>query len=376
MVQVIDRGPSFGENIANSLGQALEGFAQQKLQRTQQRHYATGLQALGIPAESASQIAMLPPELQNTVIKSYLSASENQGLEQSLSQLLGGSQESPSQQLNDYSEMRLPSTTVHPFHSKIPEGHPAFNKQLPQQNESMQPKQSSGKSLAEILKNPRLKPEHRLQIAKLQQQKELAEQNLSASEQRESNKETKPVYEKIKKEYKASKDSEKRLGRMKELIKKGNLPNAAWGSALKTLSDGIFGFGIDLKFLTHPDSQEFNKLSKDFVKNAKDYFGSRLTDNDLNVFLQTIPDLSLTDEGKIRVINNLESFDKAADLRYNAMKEIIKENSGKRPSDLEERIEDRISSELDELAKKFKEGSASEEEEGILTKALRSTLQI
>ena len=370
MVTVVG-GTSVGGEFGKAFGDMLQTFAQQKMQKVQQRQHATGLQALGIPAEAANQIVMLPPEIQGIVVKNFLAGAENQGLNQALSELLG--QPSPQgTQLLQVQPKQINGQTVNPIYSKIPQNHPAYV-----QNNLPEPvQQQEGKSFAEILKNPRLKPEHRLQIAKLQQQKQLQEQKLTATEQKEANKETKPVYDRISKEYKASKDSEKRLGRMRELIKKGNLPNSAWASALKTLSKGIWGFGVDLGFLTHADAQEFNKLSKDFLKNAKDYFGARLTDTDLNTFLQTVPDLSQTDEGKLRVINNLESFDKAADLRYKTMKNIIKENGGRRPANLEELIDERISPELDNLAKQFKQGSESQDQENLLMKALRSVVQI
>jgi hypothetical protein len=143
---------------------------------------------------------------------------------------------------------------------------------------------------------------------------------------------------------------------MEELAKRGNLTYPLFASALETLSNGIFGFGIDMTALLHQDSQEFRKLSNDFLKDAKDTFGSRLTNYDVKTFLSTVPTLSQSHLGKLRVINNLRSFNEAALLRKKAMDQIIKENGGRRPANLDTLIEERISPKLDELAAKFKVG--------------------
>ena len=149
---------------------------------------------------------------------------------------------------------------------------------------------------------------------------------------------------------------------METLVKKGNLVGSLWGSLLETATHGIFGLGIDLHSLLHPDSQEFRKLSSDFLKDAKDTFGSRLTNYDVKTFLSTVPTLSQSDAGKLRVIRNLRSFNEAALARKKALDDIIKENGGRRPANLDTLVEERVSPLLDSLATKFKEGVPSEEE--------------
>ncbi len=166
-------------------------------------------------------------------------------------------------------------------------------------------------------------------------------------------KETLPVYEKVNKEAKSSKDNNTRLNRIEELNEKGNLGIPILNSVLKTISKGVFGASLDVTGLMTADAQELDKLSSDFIKSAKDLFGARLTDADLSAFMKTIPNLSQTKEGRSRVIKNLKVFNTAASLRKHAMDEIIKERGGTRPRDLESLIEQRVGPQLDALSETF-----------------------
>ena len=198
--------------------------------------------------------------------------------------------------------------------------------------------------------------------------------------------ETKPYIDVLKSQEKAAKESDLRLKRMETLIENGNLPNAGLWSFLNTIEDlgpiatggagaaigaafpvvgpivgGIIG-GLSSPFAGaaksyiksgSPDIEEFEKLSNDFVKNAKAVFGSRITDADLRVFMQTIPTLMQTDAGKKKVIENLRSLNELAAIEAKAARSIIRENGGIAPTDIEQRVQDKIGSKLDTVASKF-----------------------
>ena len=104
---------------------------------------------------------------------------------------------------------------------------------------------------------------------------------------------------------------------------------------------------------TSPNLEQFEKLSNDFIKDAKAIFGSRITDNDLKAFMATIPTLGQTDEGKLAIINNMKMFNKASRIRAEAVKDIIRENGNRRPHNLQILVEDRIKPQLDQLSKDF-----------------------
>jgi chemotaxis protein histidine kinase CheA len=193
--------------------------------------------------------------------------------------------------------------------------------------------------------------------AREERKEALEERKLSAVEQRYVDKETLPVYKEINDKAKASKDSNIRLGRMEHLINRGQLSNTAFYNGIKALGKipGIGGYieSIAESFLS-PDTQEFEKLSTDFIKDAKQFFGNRITQQEVAMFLKTVPNLSQTNAGKHRVIRNMRIFNEAAGLRKKIMDEIIRDNNGKRPANLESLIEERAEPQLNALAEQFK----------------------
>ncbi len=333
------RASMLGESMGTGLGKGLQTLMQHKLDAMLQQKQSTktskGLEALGIPEKEASQISQLPDAMQSLVLKNYLSGAESSGLGQALSGLGGDTQgQAPQEVAQPPQEVAQPGREV----------------QKPS-------------SFQEILKNPRLKPEHRLRIEQMAQQERLAEKKLTASEkkdlaleQREVDKETLPYYKEVMKANKDSKENRRRLGRMEELVRKGKLDSPIASSLLDTTSKGIFGFGINLDSLRSPDSQEFKKLSTEFLKNAKSIFGNRITNSELEIFMSMIPTLTQSDQGKLRVVNNMKAYAEAEDFTKNAMDRIIEQNNGRRPRNLELLVEKSVAPELDRLAETFKKG--------------------
>jgi len=196
---------------------------------------------------------------------------------------------------------------------------------------------------------------------KAEQDKKIAKiPKLSEKQQLAADKETKPYFDEISKHGRAAQEGNQRLDRMLELIKGGNLVWPSVASFLDVMERGIplFGghIGLDLRFVENADTHEFRKLSSDFVKGAKDVFGGRITNLDLESYLKTIPNVSQTDAGKIRVIRNMRLLNAGSMVRKKAMDEIIDENDGQRPPNLEYLVEQRSKDQLDSLADKFKKG--------------------
>ncbi len=217
-------------------------------------------------------------------------------------------------------------------------------------------------------------------------------------------KETQKYYDQVLSVDKAAKESDARLDRMIKLVNEGSLPFSAYYSGLKNLEEhvapttaagaggaigtvlgGLAGAGAtvgigaapaaviggaigtaigglispvvgvlrSIQRLTSPDTEEFEKLSAQFISGAKAIFGSRITDQDLKAFMSQIPTLSNTDAGKKKIIRSMKIANEAEHVRAKAMKEIIKENDGRRPANLPILVEERAQPELDMLAEKF-----------------------
>lgn len=213
---------------------------------------------------------------------------------------------------------------------------------------------------------------------------------LSFQEQKQADAETKKYAETVLDHEKAAKDNDIRLNRMEKLIDAGKLPNAGLWNFLSKVEDigslplgalgGLAGSAVpgvgtlvgaglggiagalvsplagaakSLVRASSPDIEEFEKLSSDFVRNAKQFFGSRLTDADLKAYMATIPNLMQTDAGKKRVIENLKSLNSLAKKEGMAYRSILKEHKGKRPLDIEQLVQDRIADDVEKVVQDF-----------------------
>lgn len=182
------------------------------------------------------------------------------------------------------------------------------------------------------------------------------ERKINAEEQKEINAETLPVYTKINDAGKAAKQASARLKRMEHLLDKGKVQTGVFQRALRSATHIPYlgpVFGILNNALTNRDTEEYDKLSSEFVKDAKPFFGNRMTQQEVEFYLKTVPNLLQTAGGQKRVIRNMQIFNEAAEVQQKAMREIIKENGGKRPRDLEEQIDDRTRNKLDALHQEF-----------------------
>jgi len=349
-----------GGRLGSALGTGLQQLAHNKLEHVMKQYekqseraqYARGLAPI-LGDEAANFVSNLSPDerkyaLQNIGSLMQLSQQpmQQQGPASGLA-ALGGAPQQPGQQQAEQ-QFQSPQQQMSPDRAKL---------------------------IQDIFTSPQEKREReKLELAKRQT-------NL---------KETKKYVETLKDQEKASKESDLRLKRMETLINKGNLPNAnLWsflskiedlgplatggagallgsvvpgvGTAVGAAAGGVLGAlsgplaGAAKSFIKtgSPDIEEFEKLSADFVKNAKQYFGSRLTDADLRVFMQTLPTLMQTDAGKKKVIENLRSLNELSEIEAKAARSIIKENGGIPPLDIEQQVKDKISDKIDKVAARF-----------------------
>ncbi len=184
---------------------------------------------------------------------------------------------------------------------------------------------------------PRLNERQATEIAKLRQK-----------ERTEAFKMTKPERKEIIDRARTARQNLQDLERMEDLEKEGKLDTPGYTEFLKRS-------GFDIPALLNPGSEEFNKIAANFVRDAKSIYGSRVSNFEIEQFLKTIPSLSMSPEGRKRVIANLKNIARGHLAYNNALKEIIAENKGIPPLDLNEKIDDRIEKTLDTLSKKFKD---------------------
>ena len=342
MVQVINdpnRNP-LANALSTGLSNLIQGLAQNKAQKMAQMQRSQGLQALGIP--DAEKIAQLDPKILEMVVKQKLEEPNQMAYANALSSLLGGEQQPtmPAQQVAVEKQQSFPTL----------------------RGRELTPKLRS--QLQEYLQSPKakknFKPEEIQQfsqyLSSLEQQKPLVAEssqipqatNVAGLNQKQATEIAKlgiKLKESARKEkieaFKLSKDERKSileagksarqnlhdLNRMEELEKEGKLDTPGYVEFLKRS-------GLDIPALMNPGSEEFNKIAQTFLRDAKTYLGSRISNFELEQFLKTVPNLSQSPEGRKRVIANLKRFNRISLEYSNALKTIIKENNVVPPLDL------------------------------------------
>jgi hypothetical protein len=230
--------------------------------------------------------------------------------------------------------------------------------QIQQQVQPEQNNSERAKLIQGIFESPQAKRER--------QRSELEQKKFAHTEKLNNLKTTQKYVETLKNKEDAAKKADLRLKKMENSINKGNLPNAQLWSLLTKAENAPYVGGLASVFVDPikslvkfyhgaADIEEFEKLSNEFVKDAKQYFGSRITEKEVQMFMQTVPNLMQTDAGKKKIIDNMRSLNQLTGIEAKAARSIIKENGGIPPIDIEQQVQDKIASKLDKIAKKFVE---------------------
>jgi len=162
--------------------------------------------------------------------------------------------------------------------------------------------------------------------------------------------------DKLNQQAESAHDNLSNLERMEELEQEGKLDTPGYLEGLKEA-------GFDISNLMDEGSQEFQKIAVNFLKDAKNIFGARVSNFEIEQFLKGIPSLSQSPEGRKRVIANLKRFERGKiehQKAYNdAYRSVLKENKGViRPLDsikIQEMTDDKMEKVRSKLYSQFKE---------------------
>lgn len=382
MAQIVPRetiSERLGAGLATGISAGLQALAQQRMQQMQQRQLANAYQSVGLPQE----LAYLP----ENIVKSFLerggaaafapqtepsaelpSAQEvpqaqPQGLE-----VLQALQQQYAQPLSNQQAIQQilqgGAASASPFvRQQIAQARPEVKRVLEPQvtpsatliatQQAAQAKQKP--TFADVLARPTIKEQRILDY----QNKKLGLQEAGFKQKQQSllEKKFEPYIKEIQQKASAGKEDFERLREMEELVKAGNLANPAGAALLETLSKGLWGLGIDLFGTTSKDTQRFRKLSKDFAKTAKNYFGARVTEGEIKLLLDTFPTLSQSDAGKLAIIDKLKPLAAASQVYDQALEEVLAEHNYVTPPNLRSLIENKAKPRIDSLAKEFRESA-------------------
>lgn len=105
------------------------------------------------------------------------------------------------------------------------------------------------------------------------------------------------------------------------------------------------------------DAQRFAKTVNDFTVNAKDSFGARVSNFELDRFMQRLPTLANSEEGRAQIIRQMQIINQMNSLRNQTLKDVFEEHGGVRNIDYDqaERMADKITTpKIDSLKKEFR----------------------
>ncbi len=154
--------------------------------------------------------------------------------------------------------------------------------------------------------------------------------------------------DRIVKDYEGAQASKNRLIGMKVAAQSGELPTPAM---VKTLDF----FGFPLGVLSNPLAEGYDKATNDYIKDVGLYFPGTIRVAEIEAYMKSIPTLMNSDKGKEIVIENTQILNDQKEAAYDAYREILKENKGKKPRNLDVEILERTRGKRNELSEKIKD---------------------
>jgi hypothetical protein len=146
-----------------------------------------------------------------------------------------------------------------------------------------------------------------------------------------------------------------RIQRLRELNDTGNLP-AGLGRINVDFKNGE----LRAPFLASEDSQEFVKIVNDFLSGAKNTFGARVTNFEVDRFMRRLPSLLNTKAGRSAVLKQMSIFNEINRLHNEGVLGAVEKAGGIRNIDLDqaERVSRKKNKEeIDRLRRDYAQGS-------------------
>lgn len=114
--------------------------------------------------------------------------------------------------------------------------------------------------------------------------------------------------------------------------------------------------GIPLGALDDPSSELFQKLSLDMLKGLPETFGNRILKVEVDNFLQTIPQLINSPDGRRMIASNMLKLGEMKEIYYNEMRKEQRDaldNNKPLPVDFQQRVFDQVRPQIDRINNEF-----------------------
>lgn len=381
MPQVIDSGPGFGGQFGAALGggfsTGLQALAQHKFDQLKERHHNKQrvdiLKGNNIPEPIANLIATYPENQQLQALATFgelglLNPQTQQQHTQQLQKQAITPQEQQSVALRDVLASLNPRSQANPAQRQLQQlsganGGSFLDNLMKAQGMTQQmgqglPEQQAAQQLQQQPQASQVAPQATAKAPTLAEafanKPNPKEQAAQLKERAADMKISRKTAEDVNKAYRGAQESETRLRRMEKLIDTGKLNGPLFAKLVEGIQIPFTNskVGLPQGWLT-PESQEFDKLSTEYIKGAKDIFGSQMSLGEVQLLLKTIPGLTNSDEGKKALIRNLRTMNEGAKVKKEAADQIRKANGGVYPPNLEELIQEVAGPKLEELKDRF-----------------------
>jgi hypothetical protein len=176
-----------------------------------------------------------------------------------------------------------------------------------------------------------------------------ADRKFEAKTESENRKESKEFRDKIFATHQAHIKNKVNIQHLRSLAKSGTLPEPA----MVALLDKV---GLPLGILNNPNSEEYQKRVYDFTSGITGDYGARILASEFGIFLQRIPTLLNSNEGRLQILDMMEQIGEMNDTYYQSYKETMKENNGKTPKDIEISVFDKVEPLINDLMSDLSQG--------------------
>lgn len=158
-----------------------------------------------------------------------------------------------------------------------------------------------------------------------------------------------PIFQEYEKRVQGHNSEGLSLQRLQELNKTGKLPQG-----LQRWNVNLSSGELRLPFLANAETQAFVKTINDFTTKAKDSFGARVTNFELNRFMKRLPTLLNTEEGRSVILRQMEIINQINNLHDQALLDAFDKEGGLRNIDYDKakKIADKQSKPMVENLKK------------------------
>ena len=326
--------PGLGSALATGLGQGLQILMQDKLDKMvkgkQVAKEKAAFEAMGLPGA----LADLNPAAQKTAMSIFQNMSYNK-------QFDDPPPPPPPPATPVMSRLQTLTPEERPISPWSPQEAAATAEQAAVPTK-MQPAPTKQDRFQQILRNPNLKPEHRLKIEQMAQQAQIAEQTASASDKRFAYTETKKYRDKVDESARNTKGDLQNLKMQKALVKAGKMMGAKEAAFLDVVGN-VLGLSENAKTaFKNSDTTVFEKLSIPYFRDLKVKFGSRPTQYEAELLQKSFPSLYQSKEGQLVIIDFMEHDAKNNAKEAEIKDDIIRENNNIPPLDLASQTSKRL----------------------------------